>query len=83
MIKLITNNNLEVVNQINQELSGISTLSTETNTEKPTNEGMNIDVDFGRFAESFKYMGIGMLGIFLITGIIIGVVTILNKIKSK
>ncbi len=29
------------------------------------------NVDFGRFIENLKYMGIGMLGIFMIIGIII------------
>ncbi len=40
-------------------------------------------MDFSRFISSFYYMGIGMLGIFTITFIIIGVVTLLNKIKTK
>lgn len=29
------------------------------------------NVDFGRFVSNLKYMGIGMLGIFMIIGIII------------
>ena len=39
-------------------------------------------MDFSRFLDSFYYMGIGMLGIFTITLIIIGMVTLLNKIKK-
>lgn len=29
------------------------------------------DMDFGRFVDNLKWMGIGMLGIFMIIGIII------------
>ena len=29
------------------------------------------NIDFGRFVSNLKYMGIGMLGIFIIIGIII------------
>ena len=31
----------------------------------------NIDFDFGRCIENLKYMGIGLIGIFMIIGIII------------
>ena len=39
-------------------------------------------MDFSRFLDSLYYMGIGMLGIFTISLIIIGMVTLLNKIKK-
>ena len=39
-------------------------------------------MDFSRFVDSLYYMGIGMLGIFTITLVIIGIVMILNKIKK-
>ena len=39
-------------------------------------------MDFSRFVDSLYYMGIGMLGIFTITLVIIRMVTILNKIKK-
>lgn len=35
------------------------------------------------FIYNLKYMGIGMLGIFIIIGIIIIITSILNKITSK
>ena len=58
------------------------------NRDKITNEKARISwwsiVLIGKlFLSSFKYMGLGMLGIFLIIGIVIGAVTILNKIKKK
>lgn len=33
--------------------------------------------------DALSIMGIGMLGIFIVTGVIIGVVTLLNKVFSK
>lgn len=39
-------------------------------------------MDFSRFVDSLDYMGICMLGIFTITLVIIGMVTILNKIRK-
>lgn len=30
-----------------------------------------MDINFGRFVENLKYMGIGLIGIFMIIGIII------------
>ncbi len=84
MMKLICNKNLEVVEQINAELNGAQTLSTENNSETPDNSSLGIKIQpMKNVVTSLKYMGIGMLGIFLIIGIIIGVVTILNKIKAK
>ncbi|MBQ8207502.1 MAG: hypothetical protein IJZ89_02070 [Clostridia bacterium] len=35
------------------------------------------------FVENLEYMGIGMLGIFIVIGVIMGVTVILNKIFSK
>ena len=37
---------------------------------------------FDRLVNSLPIMGYGMLGIFVVTGDIIGVVTLLNKITS-
>lgn len=34
-------------------------------------------------ADALSIMGIGMLGIFIVTGVIIGAVTLLNKVFSK
>ena len=41
----------------------------------------NFHIDFGAFVESLKYMGLGMLGIFIVMGILIGFIVALNRIK--
>ena len=38
-------------------------------------------MDFQAFVESLRYMGLGMLGIFLVIGIIFGFIVALNRIK--
>ena len=42
---------------------------------------MEIRVDY--LLEVLPVMGYGMLGIFIVTGVIIGAVTLLNKLTSK
>ena len=41
---------------------------------------MQLHLDY--LMEALPIMGYGMLGIFVVTGVIIGVVTLLNKITS-
>ena len=41
----------------------------------------NFSVD--RFFEALPYMGKGMLGIFIVIGVIIGVIVLLNKITTR
>lgn len=41
---------------------------------------MNISVE--AFLQSLKYMGVGMLGIFIVIAIIVLMVTLLNKVTS-
>ncbi len=41
------------------------------------------NMDTGNLLQALKIMGIGMLGIFIVTGVIIGVVMLLGKIFSK
>jgi len=36
-----------------------------------------------RFFEALPYLGKGMLGIFIVIGVIIGIIVLLNKITSK
>ncbi|MBR2474143.1 MAG: oxaloacetate decarboxylase [Clostridia bacterium] len=36
-----------------------------------------------RFVENLKYMGIGMLGIFIIIGVIMGATYLLSHVSSK
>ncbi|MBO4940973.1 MAG: oxaloacetate decarboxylase [Clostridia bacterium] len=35
------------------------------------------------FVYNLKYMGLGMLGIFIVIGIVIGVTLLLNKVTEK
>ena len=39
--------------------------------------------DLGNFVENLKYMGIGMLVIFIVIGIIVGSVGLINYLFSK
>ena len=39
--------------------------------------------DLGNFVENLKYMGIGMLVIFIVIGIIVGSVGLINYLVSK
>ena len=43
---------------------------------------MNFTFTPANFVSSLEYMGMGMLGIFVVTLVIIGVVTLLNKVLS-
>ena len=40
-------------------------------------------IDFEAFLETLPIMGKGMLGIFVVTGVIIGIVYLLNKAGKK
>ena len=40
-------------------------------------------IDTGNLLDALYIMGIGMLGIFIVTGVIIVVTTLLNKLFSK
>ena len=53
-------------------------------TEVKEEEGVNVSFQgWEQFGESFQYMGIGMLGIFIVTAILIMCISLLNKIKPK
>jgi len=43
----------------------------------------NIIFDLGNFVDNLKYMGIGMLVIFIVIGIIVGAVGVINYLFSK
>ncbi len=43
--------------------------------------GFEFSWNFNAFLESFKYMGLGMLGIFIVMGILIGFIVALNRIR--
>ena len=42
-----------------------------------------LSFDVGNLKDALSIMGVGMLGIFIVTGVIILVVTLLNKLFSK
>ena len=42
-----------------------------------------ITFDLGNFVENLRYMGIGMLVIFIVIGIIVGAVGLINYLFSK
>lgn len=42
---------------------------------------MNLNVQ--AFMESFRFMGIGLLGIFVVMGVIIGTIVLLGRLTSK
>ena len=56
-----------------------------TTAEASNSTDLLADVDFQpmNFVKNLTHMGTGMLGIFVVTGIIIGVVTLLNHFGSK
>lgn len=41
-----------------------------------------MNINPSAFAENLKYMGLGMLGIFIVIGVIILSVVVLNKVTS-
>ena len=42
-----------------------------------------MDINFMNFADNLKYMASGMLGIFIVIGIIVIITSVLNKVFSK
>ena len=47
------------------------------------NEASKVNFDPSKFVEYLKYMGAGMLGIFVVIGIIVVITYILNALSSK
>lgn len=45
--------------------------------------GANITFDLAKFVENLRYMGIGMLVIFVVIGLIILTTMLVNKVFSK
>jgi len=48
-----------------------------------TENASKIIFDLGNFVSNLKYMGIGMLVIFIVIGIIVGAVGLINYLFSK
>ncbi len=57
--------------------------SKPASKEEGTVEDLNIDFQPSRFVDNLSKMGIGMLGIFIVMGVVIIVTSILNKVTSK
>lgn len=47
------------------------------------NSLLALEFNFDRFLKSFQYMGKGMLGIFIVIGIIVVGISLLNKLSSR
>ena len=43
----------------------------------------NLQFKLGAFVDNLKYMAVGMLGVFMIIGIIIGATALLKKFTTK
>ena len=39
--------------------------------------------DLGNFVENLKYMGLGMLGIFVVVGVVMAITYLLNSVTGK
>ena len=58
--------------------------TTETTGEAETSTDINVSFKgWNQFGQSFGYMGMGMLGIFIVTCVLILTITVLNKLQSK
>lgn len=69
---------------IAEEITEEAEVTTEENvavTEETT--GINLEFDPSGFTRNADKMGLGMLGIFVVIGIIIIVTSLLSKIKTK
>lgn len=52
-------------------------------TTEKADDAVNVQFQgWEQFGKSFEYMGVGMLGIFIVTTILIMCISLLNKIKS-
>jgi len=72
-----------IVLENNQETTLAVGDNAAVTTEK-VEEGVNVSFQgWEQFGASFQYMGIGMLGIFIVTAILIMCISLLNKIKPK
>ena len=79
----------DTVRTLSVEAEGIAETWLETTGGAVENEGwlemiqkMISDADPMRFVESLPYMGVGMLGIFLVMGILIVGTGVLNKVTN-
>ena len=81
--------NCDIIVLSGETAETVETVETEetaaiTETQEPSGIGNLFEnVDPSRFVSSAKYMGIGMLGIFLVMGILIIGTAILNKVTNR
>ena len=80
----LKNENENIDNKTTAEFEGDSKAGKELITETATGVPDKEDTfKPGEFVANLKYMGLGMLGIFVVIGIIIIVTSLLSKIKTK
>lgn len=60
-----------------------TTNATEENQTAQTEEAVQVNFQPQEFVSSLKYMGTGMLGIFIVIAVIIACTAVLNKIFKK
>lgn len=63
----------------------VSDATSENSVENNDADDMDVELDFqaSGFARNLKYMGLGMLGIFVVVGIVIGLTFVLNAATTK
>ena len=77
-------NNFEFIVLENEEQTTLESTAENTVATTKADDGVNVEFQgWAQFGNSFQYMGIGMLGIFIVTAILIMCISLLNKIKSK
>lgn len=64
------------------EIENNTTTAPEAHTEQ-VNETVQVNFQPQNFVSSLKYMGAGMLGIFIVIAVIIACTAVLNKIFKK
>lgn len=70
------------IDYINNIAFSEENLETNVEVNENTNEEINVSFRTDQIGTALGYLGKGMLGIFIVIGIIIGVITALNKIKK-
>lgn len=71
----------EMVLEIEGEVVENTEVTATEATVETSEKGFNFNP--GAFVDNLSYMGLGMLGIFVVIGVIIIVTSLLSKIKSK
>lgn len=73
----------ETVEETTTQENTEQTQETQENTSEETQETVEMQFQPMEFVNHAKYMGMGMLGIFVVIGVIITITATLNKIFKK